>query len=128
MIFTLAQPLAFLHSFAELTELPFALLLAGAFWAYVRRRWWAVAILAGLLPTNGGAVNLRGAEVQISGRLSARWFGHVTYAYLDNRKPPNILERILWSRHSGSVSLSREFDDGWQLAGSYAASVLVIER
>src|SRR3954470_2689979 len=32
-IFTLAQPLFFLHSFSELTELPFALLLALAFLA-----------------------------------------------------------------------------------------------
>src|SRR3954464_15491740 len=36
-IFTLAQPLVFLHSFSELTELPFALLLAMAFWSYRRR-------------------------------------------------------------------------------------------
>jgi len=78
--------------------------------------------LAGLLPTNAGAVNLRGAELQVSGRLSAQWFGHATYAYLDNRKPTNILERTLWSRHSGSVGLSREFDGGWQLAGNYIAA------
>lgn len=75
--------------------------------------------LAGLVPTNTGAVRLRGAELQISGRLSAQWFGHATYGYLDNRDPTNILERTLWSRHSGSIGLSREFDDGWQMAGSY---------
>lgn len=78
--------------------------------------------LAGLLPTNGGAVDLRGAELQVSGRLSAQWFGHATYAYLDNRKPTNILERTLWSRHSGSVGVSREFDAGWQLAANYIAA------
>ncbi len=46
MIFTFAQPLFFLHSFSELTELPFALLLALAFWAYQRKQffWMAVAI------------------------------------------------------------------------------------
>src|SRR5439155_27150165 len=50
-IFTLAQPLVFLHSFSELTELPFALLLVLAFWAYRRRQWLVMAIVAALLPT-----------------------------------------------------------------------------
>ena len=49
-IFTLAQPLVFLHSFSELTELPFALLLGCAFWAYTRKRWWTTAILIALSP------------------------------------------------------------------------------
>src|SRR5208282_2476961 len=40
-----AQPLFFLHSFSELTELPFATLLVLAFWAYQRRRF---AVMAGL--------------------------------------------------------------------------------
>ncbi|WP_428938751.1 hypothetical protein [Fontivita pretiosa] len=50
LIFTLAQPLVFLHSFSELTELPFSLLVGLAFWAYQRRRWPAMALLAGLMP------------------------------------------------------------------------------
>jgi hypothetical protein len=50
LIFTLGQPLLFLHSFAELTELPFALVLGLAFIGYQRRRWWAMAILAGIAP------------------------------------------------------------------------------
>ena len=50
LMFTLAQPLVFLHSFSELTELPFALLLGCAFLAYQRRRWLMLAILAGLGP------------------------------------------------------------------------------
>jgi hypothetical protein len=49
-IFTLGQPLVFLHSFSELTELPFALLLGLAFLAYQNERWAVMAILAGLLP------------------------------------------------------------------------------
>ena len=49
-ILVLAQPLVFLHSFSELTELPFALLLALAFWAYCARRWATMAVLAALLP------------------------------------------------------------------------------
>ena len=50
LLFTLAQPLVFLNSFAEMTELPFAMLAGVAFLAYQSRRWWAAAALAGLLP------------------------------------------------------------------------------
>ncbi|MGD0387520.1 MAG: hypothetical protein ABSC42_01085 [Tepidisphaeraceae bacterium] len=50
LIFTLGQPLLFLHSFSELTELPFALVLGLAFIGYQRRQWWAMAILAGIAP------------------------------------------------------------------------------
>ncbi len=50
LIFTLGQPLLFLHSFSELTELPFALVLGLAFISYQRRRWWAMAIFAGIAP------------------------------------------------------------------------------
>ncbi|MCS7034918.1 MAG: hypothetical protein NZ561_13140, partial [Phycisphaerae bacterium] len=49
LIFTLGQPLVFLHSFSELTELPFALLLGCSFLAYQRRRYPALALLAGWL-------------------------------------------------------------------------------
>jgi hypothetical protein len=50
LIFTLGQPLVFLHSFSELTELPFAALLGLAFVAYQTRRWFWLALAAGLLP------------------------------------------------------------------------------
>src|SRR3954469_19740431 len=49
-IFTLAQPLVFLHSFSELTELPFALMLIVAFTAYRERRWWELALVVGAMP------------------------------------------------------------------------------
>lgn len=52
LVFLLGQPLLFLHSFAELTELPFALLVALALWAYQVRNWWALAALVGLMPTS----------------------------------------------------------------------------
>lgn len=51
LIFTLAQPLVFLHSFSVLTELPFAFLLACAFLAYQQRQWFLTALFVGLLPT-----------------------------------------------------------------------------
>lgn len=50
LLFTLAQPLVFLNSFAEMTELPFATLAGLAFWAYLARRWWTAAALVALLP------------------------------------------------------------------------------
>jgi hypothetical protein len=50
LIFTLAQPLVFLHSFSELTELPFALLMAMGFWAYQRRQFFLMAIIVGTAP------------------------------------------------------------------------------
>src|SRR5258708_23743302 len=50
LIFTLAQPLVFLHSFSEFTELPFALLVALGFWAYQRQRWFWFALVVGLRP------------------------------------------------------------------------------
>ena len=49
-LFVLAQPLFFMHSFSELTEVPFALLAATAMWSLVTRRWWAFAIVCGLTP------------------------------------------------------------------------------
>lgn len=49
-IFVLAQPLFFLHSFSELTEIPFAFLLVLAFWAYQKKQFLAMTLLAGLLP------------------------------------------------------------------------------
>ncbi len=49
-IFLLGQPMLFLHSLSVMTELPFAVLLIAAFLAYLRRRWWIMALLVGLLP------------------------------------------------------------------------------
>ena len=50
LIFTLGQPLVFLHSFSELTELPFALAIGLAFLSYQRQWWWAMAIFAAISP------------------------------------------------------------------------------
>jgi hypothetical protein len=50
VVFTLAQPLVFLNSFAEMTELPFALLAGAALWAYQARRLWVAAALVALTP------------------------------------------------------------------------------
>lgn len=50
--FVLAQPLFFLHSFSELTEVPFALLAAVAFLCLLRRWWPAFALICGALPAS----------------------------------------------------------------------------
>jgi hypothetical protein len=50
LIFTLGQPLLFLHSFSELTELPFAVVIGLAFLSYQRRRFWLMAIFAAIAP------------------------------------------------------------------------------
>lgn len=50
LVFTLGQPMLFLHSFDEMTELPFALMLGLAFIAVQSRRTLIGAILISLLP------------------------------------------------------------------------------
>ena len=50
LIFTLGQPLLFLHSFSELTELPFAVVGGLWFLSYQRKRWWLLAIFAAIAP------------------------------------------------------------------------------
>ncbi|HET6248257.1 MAG TPA: hypothetical protein VFE47_11210 [Tepidisphaeraceae bacterium] len=50
IIFTLGQPLLFLHSFSEMTELPFALLLGLAFLAWQEKRFWLAAVLVSWTP------------------------------------------------------------------------------
>lgn len=46
----LTQPLLFAHSFSELTEVPFALLLIVMFWTYQRRWFWLLAALTAISP------------------------------------------------------------------------------
>jgi hypothetical protein len=74
---TLGMPLVFLHSFSELTELPFAALLAVAFLAWRRGHFAAAGFLAGMLPLSrpeGFGVLLLAAVALLWGR---RWAGVV---------------------------------------------------
>lgn len=50
--FLLIQPLLFLHSFSELTEVPFALLGALAFHQLLARRWWLFTLICGAMPAS----------------------------------------------------------------------------
>lgn len=45
-----AQPMFFLHSFAELTELVFATVVVLAFWAYQQRMWMVMTVLIAITP------------------------------------------------------------------------------
>jgi hypothetical protein len=88
LILTLGQPWLFLHSFSEMTELPFAFVLGLAFWAYQGRQWLAMACLAALLPLGRpeGFVFLAVAAVVLMGR------GRRGLAYL----PILVLPLIAW--------------------------------
>ena len=74
-VFTFAQPLVFLHSFAELTELPFALLMALALLAYQRRQWFWLALVVGLTPLSRpeGFAFVGLAAVALLFHRRARW-------------------------------------------------------
>jgi hypothetical protein len=50
--FLLIQPLLFLHSFSELTEVPFALLGALAMLTLLHRQWWIFALICGAMPAS----------------------------------------------------------------------------
>jgi iron complex outermembrane recepter protein len=78
--------------------------------------------LAGTLPTNDGAVDLRGAEVQASVALSPRSWAFANLAYLDNIGANQPLERSQHSRHSGSAGVTHEFSGGWRGSLAYFGS------
>ncbi|HWW19178.1 MAG TPA: hypothetical protein VNZ06_00100, partial [Steroidobacteraceae bacterium] len=61
-----------------------------------------------------GRVKLRGAEVQATGSPNADWQWRATYAYLDNYDASTSLEQTEYSRHSGSLSISRTYGEGWR--------------
>ena len=75
-IFLLAQPIFFLHSFSELTEIPFAVILMLAFLAYQRRQWFAMALLTGILPLGRpeGFGFIMMAAVALLAHRRARWW------------------------------------------------------
>jgi len=50
VVFVFAQPIFYVHAFSEMTEIPFAVVLALAFWAFASGRWLWMSLLVGLLP------------------------------------------------------------------------------
>ena len=101
--FVLAQPLLFMHSFSELTELPFALLVAGAFYAMVCRQWFLFALLCGMTPASRpeGAAFVLLAIVVLA--LHRRW--HFI--------PLVLLPTILWN-HLGWVMWGSDRGVWWR--------------
>ena len=50
LVLLLAQPLFFIHAWSSLTEIPFAVFLTLAFWAYQRRNFFWMAVLISVTP------------------------------------------------------------------------------
>ena len=118
-MFTVAQPLVFLHSFSELTELPFAVLLVLAFWAYRRQQWLIMTILIGLTPTARpeGFGFLMLAALALVLHRRPRWllvlsiplliwcyagwhlYGQPAYADALSQRLPESLRWLMWLRH-----------------------------
>jgi hypothetical protein len=115
LIFTLAQPLVFLHSFSELTELPFAALLGLAFLAYQRRQFLVMTILLALSPLarpEGFGFLLLAIVVL---RMNRRWWwipilaipvlawdylGWVRFGWPDySSRLPHALQWLLWLKN-----------------------------
>lgn len=79
--------------------------------------------LAGALPTNDGAVTLRGGEIQADLHWSPRWAAFFKYALLENRDSTNSLERTMFSRHSAALGGTYVTSNGWRLSfARYAMS------
>ena len=97
--FVLAQPLLFLHSFSELTELPFALLAAVAFLLLLDRRWPWFAIVCGAMPAARpeGVAFLLLAVVLLLLHRRARWLPLVALPIL----AWNTAGWILWGTNAG---------------------------
>jgi len=114
LIFTLGQPILFVHSFSEMTELPFALLLGLAFLAYQRERLFlAVALVAWAplaRPEGFGLVAVLGVALL----LRRRWAGIVLlpiptvlwnlagWYLVDSRRPAWrwLIDAWPWAGHS----------------------------
>jgi iron complex outermembrane receptor protein len=69
-------------------------------------------------PTNSNSVRLTGIEVQTTAQLKLGWTSFLNYAYLQNHQATTPLEETAYSRHSGTVGLSRSMGGGmhWSLA------------
>jgi hypothetical protein len=115
LVFTLAQPLVWLHSFSELTELPFAALLGVAFLAYQRRQFLLMTILIALSPLarpEGFGFLVLAAIALIAHRrwswiallpgplLAWDYLGWARYGWPDYPTSlPHALRWLLWLKH-----------------------------
>ncbi|MGH7214377.1 MAG: hypothetical protein ACREIT_06410 [Tepidisphaeraceae bacterium] len=122
LAFTLAQPLVFLHSFSELTELPFALLIALGFWAYQARRFGWMALAVGLTPLSRpegfGFVMLAAVALVLHRR--AGWLGVLAL-------PLVAWNHAGWELYGRAMPWWRWLIDNWPYAteSTYASGYLL---
>jgi hypothetical protein len=102
-VFLLVQPLLFLHSFSELTELPFALLGSLALLSMLARRWWLFALICGLMPASRpeGAAFVLLAIVMLVLHRKAYWI------------PLTLLPVVVWN-HLGWVLWGTDAGPWWR--------------
>ncbi len=144
VIFTLGMPLVFLHSFAELTELPFAAVAGLALLAFLHRKWGAMSLLLALAPLGrpeGFGYLLLGAAALVLYR-QWRWLlvlpaGLVAWSlvgWLMTRPEPygyGVLDFLLWLPRAWPYSAESMYEAGplllWkkQSTGAYASSFLL---
>ncbi len=72
--------------------------------------------------TNSNSVRLRGVELQASASLDGGWSGFATYAYLLNTDATIAIEQAQYSRHSGSIGVSKVLGSGWRVSSAYFGS------
>lgn len=86
-ILLFAQPLFYLHSFSELTEIPFAFVAVCAFWAYQSRQFLAMTLLVAITPSGRPEGFMLIALAACALLLHRRWY----YLFL------LPLPMVLWS-------------------------------
>src|SRR5688572_28838514 len=103
-ILLFAQPVFFLHSFSELTEIPFALVAVGALWAYQQKHFLVMTLLVSITPM--GRPEGLGLMVMAAVALVAhrRWYWLLLMP----------LPLVLWS-YLGWLSVDSPADMPWYL-------------
>jgi hypothetical protein len=91
-----AQPLFYLHSFSELTEIPFAFVAILAFWAYQSRRFVVMAILVSITPSG------RPEGIFLVGLAGLALLAHRRWYYLFILPIPVLIWSYLGWRSFGS--------------------------
>ena len=103
-ILLFAQPLFYLHSFSELTEIPFAFVAILAFWAYQSRNFLAMAILVSITPSGRPEGLFLIAMAALALLAHRRWY------YL----PILPVPMLIWS-YLGWLSFGSPTDHHWYL-------------
>jgi hypothetical protein len=103
-ILLFAQPLFYLHSFSELTEIPFAFVMILGFWAYQSKHFLTMAILIAITPSGRPEGFFLIAMAAVALLVHGRWY------YLFVLPIP----MLIWS-FFGWVTFGRPADQHWFL-------------